>query len=127
MNNEPTTNNQQPTTNNQQQITFSDFLKIDMRVGEILEVRENLKARKPAYILTIDFGHLGQKTSSAQITENYTKEKLIGKQIIAVVNFPVKRVAGVKSEVLVLAAISPTCGTILLQPNQTLENGSPIS
>ncbi len=110
-----------------EEITFADFLKVDMRVGEIIEVTDNLKAKQPAYVLTIDFGELGQKTSSAQITQNYTKEELLGKQIIAVVNFPAKRVAGVKSEVLVLAAVCKANGTILLEPNILVENGTRIS
>jgi len=110
-----------------EEITFSDFLKVDIRVGTILEAVDNLKARQPAYVLTIDFGELGQKTSSAQITQNYSKEELIGKQIIAVVNFPSKKVAGIKSEVLVLAAVCPTGGTVLLEPNMAVENGTRIS
>jgi tRNA-binding protein len=110
-----------------EEITFSDFLKVDIRVGQIIEVTDNLKAKQSAYVLTIDFGELGQKTSSAQITQNYTKEELLGKQIIAVVNFPAKRVAGVKSEVLVLAAVCKTHGTILLEPNTVVENGTRIS
>jgi tRNA-binding protein len=86
-----------------------------------------LKARKPAYILTIDFGELGEKMSSAQITDNYSKAELIGKQIIAVVNFPAKRVAGVKSEVLVLGAVTNDKGVVLLEPNLPVENGNRIS
>ena len=109
------------------EITFSDFLKLDIRAGQILEVDENKKAKKPAYILTIDFGELGTKISSAQITENYSKEELIGKQIIAVVNFAPKRIAGIKSEVLVLASVCSTYGTVLLEPNLTVKNGSRIS
>lgn len=109
------------------EITFDDFLKVDMRVGTIIAVEDNLKAKKPAYILTLDFGGLGQKMSSAQITENYSKAELIGKQIIAVVNFPVKRVAGVKSEVLVLGAVSNDKGVVLLEPNLPVENGTRIS
>jgi tRNA-binding protein len=110
-----------------EEISFSDFLKVDIRVGQIIEVTDNLKAKQPAYVLTIDFGELGQKTSSAQITHNYTKEELLGKQIIAVVNLPAKRVAGVKSEVLVLAAVCNTHGTVLLEPNTVVENGTRIS
>lgn len=110
-----------------EEITFADFLKVDIRVGQIIEVTDNLKAKQPAYLLSIDFGELGQKISSAQITQNYTKEELIEKQIIAVVNFPAKRVAGIKSEVLVLAAVCKTNGTILLEPNIVVENGTRIS
>ncbi|URD52638.1 tRNA-binding protein [Chroococcidiopsis sp. CCNUC1] len=109
------------------EISFDDFLKVDMRVGTILDVEDNLKARKPAYILTIDFGELGEKMSSAQITDNYSKAELIGKQIIAVVNFPAKRVAGVKSEVLVLGAVTNDKGVVLLEPNLPVENGTRIS
>lgn len=110
-----------------EEITFSDFLKVDIRVGQIIAVTDNFKARQPAYVLTIDFGELGQKTSSAQITQNYTKKELLGKQIIAVVNFPTKRVAGVKSEVLVLAAVCKTHGTVLLEPMNVVENGTRVS
>ncbi len=109
------------------EILFSDFLKVDIRVGQILAVKDNTKARQAAYILTIDFGELGNKISSAQITENYSKEELIGKQIVAIVNFAPKRVAGVKSEVLVLAAVCKTRGTVLLQPNLPVENGSRVA
>ena len=107
-------------------IDFDTFLKVDMRVGTIIEVKENIKARKPAYILTIDFGELGIKMSSAQIVENYSKEKLINQQVVAVVNFPPKLVAGVKSEVLVLAAVCDKNGTVLLQPNLSVDNGTRI-
>jgi tRNA-binding protein len=109
------------------EITFDDFLKVDMRVGTIIAVEDNLKAKNPAYLLTIDFGNLGKKMSSAQITDNYSKAELIGKQIIAVVNFPAKRVAGVKSEVLVLGAVPNNQGVVLLEPNFPVENGTRIS
>ena len=107
-------------------IDFDTFLKVDMRVGTIIDVQDNLKARKPAYILKIDFGELGIKTSSAQIVENYSKEQLLHQQVIAVVNFPPKLVAGVKSEVLVLAAVCDKNGTVLLQPNLSVDNGTRI-
>ena len=106
-------------------IAFSDFLTVDMRVGQIVEVTENPKAKKPAYVLNIDFGELGHKTSSAQITQNYSKQELLGKQIVAVVN-PPKLVAGVKSEVLVLAAVCKVRGTVLVEPNLSVENGTRI-
>lgn len=109
------------------EITFADFLKVDMRVGTIIAVEDNSKAKNPAYILTIDFGELGNKMSSAQITQNYSQAELIGKQIIAVVNFPPKRVAGVKSEVLVLGAVPNNQGVVLLEPNLPVENGTRIS
>ncbi|MES2766862.1 MAG: tRNA-binding protein [Bacteroidota bacterium] len=105
------------------EISFDDFLKVEIATGTIVEVALNLKAKKPAYVLKIDFGELGFKTSSAQITENYSPENLIGKQIVAVMNFPAKRVAGIVSEVLVLAAVSATNGTVLLEPGMMVENG----
>jgi tRNA-binding protein len=84
-------------------ITFDDFLKVDVRVGTVLSAVPNPAARKPAYVLEVDFGTaLGRRTTSAQLTELYTPEQLIGRQVAAVVNFPPKRIAGVKSEVLVL-------------------------
>ncbi len=89
-------------------IDFSDFLKVDIRSGTIIDAQINTKAIKPAYILTIDFGSFGTKTSSAQITQNYTPEELIGTQILAVLNFAPKKVAGIKSEVLVLATVCNT-------------------
>lgn len=107
-------------------IAFEDFLKVDMRIGKIIDAQINEKAIKPAFVLKIDFGELGIKNSSAQITENYTAEKLIGQQIIAVVNFPPKKVAGVKSEVLVLAAVCITNGTVLLQPANNVKVGTRI-
>ena len=90
--------------NNTSPITFEDFLKVDMRVGTVIKAEPNAKARVPAYILTIDFGPLGVKTGSAQLTRNYTPEALVGKQIVAVVNFPIKRIAGIASEVLARAS-----------------------
>jgi tRNA-binding protein len=105
-------------------IQFEDFLKVDIRAGTIIEAKLNPQAKKPAYILRIDFGELGMKMSSAQITENYKPEQLIGKQIVAVTNFPVKRVAGIKSEVLVLACVDePGAGVVLLQPSHAISNG----
>jgi tRNA-binding protein len=89
-------------------IDFSDFLKVDIRSGTIIDVQINTKAIKPAYILTIDFGSFGTKTSSAQITQNYTPEELIDTQVLAVMNFEPKKVAGIKSEVLVLATVCNT-------------------
>jgi tRNA-binding protein len=108
------------------QITFDDFLRVDMRVGTVIKAEPNAKARVPAYILTINFGPLGVKTSSAQLTRNYDPEALVGKQVVAVVNFPVKRIAGVASEVLVLGAYSAEKDVVLLQPTLDVENGSRI-
>jgi tRNA-binding protein len=107
-------------------IEFEDFMKVDMRVGTVTQCEPNPKAKKPAYILTIDFGPLGLKTSSAQLTTNYTAESLVGKQVIAVVNFPVKRIASIASEVLVLGAYSAAKDVVLLQLTLPVENGSRI-
>ena len=106
--------------------SFDDFLKIDMRVGRIVEVEEFPEARVPAWKLTIDFGpEIGIKRSSAQIT-HYPAESLVGRQVVGVVNFPPKRIAGFPSEVLVLGALDPQKGVVLLQPDQEAEIGSPI-
>lgn len=97
-----------------------------MRVGTVIEASINEKAKKPAYKLVIDFGdELGIKTSSAQLTALYTKEQLLGKQIIAVVNFPPRQVAGVNSEVLVLGCNSKQ-GIVLLKTTEPVENGDRI-
>ncbi len=107
-------------------ITFEDFKKIEIRTGTILSAALNPKAKKPAYVLEVDFGPLGKKKSSAQITTNYTTEQLIGKQIVAVTNFPKKNIAGVESEVLILGAIGDLKGVILLEPTHPVENGASI-
>ena len=107
-----------------EKINFDDFLRVHMRTGTILEATLNENARNPAYILHIDFGPLGIKTSSAQITENYQPKELVGMEILAVMNFPAKRIAGVKSEVLVLGAYSAEKGVVLLTPSDSVENGS---
>ena len=106
------------------EITFEEFTQVEIRTGTILEAILNSKAIKSAYTLTIDFGPLGIKTSSAQITKNYSPENLIGLQITAVVNFPLKRIAGVKSEVLVLGAYSENKEVVLLTPVESVEDGS---
>jgi tRNA-binding protein len=107
-------------------IEFSDFQKVTMRVGTVLTVEPNPKANKPAYIISVDFGEYGIKTSSAQLTVNYQPQDLIGKQIVAVVNFPTKRIAGIKSEILILGALCPENDVVLLQPTKLVKNGSPI-
>lgn len=108
-------------------IDFSDFQKVDIRTGTIVEAELNPEAYTPAYIMRIDFGELGEKVSSAQLTENYEAEDLVGKQVVAVVNFPPKRIAGVKSEVLVLGAMSERDGTVLLETERSTENGIRIA
>ena len=107
-------------------ITWEDFEKVDIRTGTILAVDNFPGAKKPAYQLTIDFGELGIKKSSAQITSLYKKEELIGKQVIAVVNFPVKQIANFFSECLVLGVYNETNDVVLLQPSLPVKNGSKI-
>ena len=104
-------------------ISWDDFAKIDIRSGTIVEVRDFPNAKKPAYQLTIDFGALGMKQSSAQITKHYTKEQLVGKQIVAVVNFPEKQIANFFSECLVLGVYDENKDVILLQPERKVKNG----
>ncbi|WP_460219477.1 tRNA-binding protein [Psychroserpens sp. MEBiC05023] len=107
-------------------VTFEDFTKVDLRVGTIIEVNDFPEARNPSYQLIIDFGDLGIKKSSAQITMLYTKEQLLNRQIIAVVNFPKKQIAKFMSECLVLGAVRDK-EVILLHPEQIVKNGLTIS
>ena len=106
-------------------ITIDDFKKVDMRVGTIIEADDNEKAKKRAYKLKVDFGELGIKNSSAQITNVYKKEDLIGKKVIAVVNFPPIKIGDINSEVLVLGVDSPN-GVILLSIDDAAENGKRV-
>ena len=108
-------------------INWSDFEKIDIRVGTITEVNDFPNARKPAYKMLIDFGsELGLKRSSAQITSLYTKQELLNRQIIAVVNFPPKKIADFTSECLVLGVYDENKDVILLQPGKPVTNGMKI-
>lgn len=107
-------------------ISWEDFEKVDIRTGTIVAVNDFAAARKPAYQLTIDFGELGIKRSSAQITKLYSKEAIIGKQVIAVVNFPVKQIANFFSECLVLGVYNEDNDVVLLHPSQQVKNGSKI-
>jgi tRNA-binding protein len=109
-------------------ITWEDFEKVDIRVGTILEARTFPGARKPAYQLRIDFGaDLGIKNSSAQIATHYRAEDLPGKQIVAVVNFPVKQIANFFSECLVLGVVESSGAVVLLSPDKAVENGLKIA
>lgn len=112
---------------NKDLINWNDFQKIDMRAGTIIDAIPFEKARKPAYILKIDFGTLGIKKSSAQITSLYQPDDLIGKQIIAVVNFPPKQIANIQSECLVLGVLGNDKDVTLLSPDKSVENGSQIA
>jgi tRNA-binding protein len=104
-------------------ITWDDFEKIDIRVGTITEVTDFPKAKKPAYQISIDFGELGIKRSSAQITTVYNKEELLGKQVVAVMNFPPKQIANFFSECLVLGVYTDKKEVVLLQPERKVING----
>ena len=106
-------------------IDFEDFTKVDLRVGTIIEVNDFLQARNPSYQLTIDFGDLGIRKSSAQITTLYTKDELLGRQIVATVNFPKKQIANFMSECLVMGAVDGK-DVILLKPEQRVKNGSTV-
>ncbi len=103
------------------------FFRYELRVGTIVEADLNEKAHKPAYRLVIDFGPYGRKLSSAQITYHYQPEDLIGRQIVAVMNFPPRRIATVDSEVLVLGAPEDDGAVVLLRPDMTVQNGTAIS
>ncbi|HVU96095.1 MAG TPA: tRNA-binding protein [Puia sp.] len=104
-------------------IQWPDFAKIEIRAGTILEVNDFPKAKKPAWQLTIDFGELGIKRSSAQITELYDRQELIGKQVVAVVNFPPKQIANFFSECLVLGVYTDKKEVVLLTPDKKVTNG----
>ena len=106
--------------------TFDDFMKLDIRVGTILSAKVFEKARKPAYQLEVDLGpELGVKRSSAQITQVYTPEDLVGKQVLAVVNFPPRQIANFMSEILVLGTYSKE-GVVLVPPDKPVENGDKL-
>ncbi len=107
-----------------EQITYDTFNKVDIRIGTVLTVKKNIKARKPSLVVEVDFGEeIGAKKSSAQITDFYNEENLIGKQVIAVCNFAEKNIAGIKSQVLILGAIDQNGKVILLHPSQKVQNG----
>lgn len=106
--------------------TFDDFLKIDIRAGEIIKAEVFEKARKPAYKLWVDFGdEIGVKRSSAQITECYNLDDLVGRQVLGVVNFPPRQIADFMSEVLVLGVYSQE-GVVLIQPERTVKKGEKL-
>jgi len=106
--------------------TFNDFEKLDIRTGTIISVEDFPDAKKPAYKLQIDFGELGIKKSSAQITKLYSKESLLQKQIIAIVNFPSRQIGNFSSEILVLGIYGKDGEVILLQSERKIENGLKI-
>ena len=107
-------------------ISFADFEKVDMRVGVVVDAQEFPEARRPAYKLWIDFGAVGVKRSSAQITQHYRVADLVGRRVVAVVNFPPKQIGPFVSEVLVLGAYDEAGEVILLQPDHAVGPGSKI-
>ena len=110
-----------------EEITFEDFLKVDIRIGTIIEVNDFPKARKPAYQLTIDFGDLGIKKSSAQITDLYSKDDLLNKQITAIINFKPRQIANFMSEVLVIGVYNIEGNVVLLQASKDIKNGEQVN
>jgi tRNA-binding protein len=111
-----------------QEITFDDFTKVEIKIGTVLSVKENEKARKPSLVVEVDFGgDTGVKKSSAQITHYYNEQNLVGKQVIGVCNFPKKNIAGIVSEILILGAIEKDGKVVLLHPSQKVENGLEIA
>ena len=108
-------------------ISWADFEKLELRVGTVLEVHDFPKAIKPAYKLKIDFGEFGEKWSSAQITKHYTKESLIGKQIVAVINFPEKQIADFMSQCLVTGFADANGDIVLTAVDKPVPNGTKIA
>lgn len=106
--------------------SFEDFIRVDIRIGTITEVKEFPKAKKPAYQILIDFGSIGVKKSSAQITELYTIEKLLGRQVMAVINFNPRQIANFMSECLILGVYNKEGHVVLLQASQPIKNGEQI-
>lgn len=110
------------------EIKYEDFKKILIKVGTVLEVKRNEKARKPSLVIKVDFGkEIGIKQSSAQITHYYNEQNLVGRQVIGICNFPTKNIAGVVSEVLILGAIEKDGKVVLVHPSQKTENGLDIA
>ena len=111
-----------------EQISYDVFDKVDIRIGTVISVKKNEKARKPSLVIEVDFGkEIGIKESSAQITHYYNEDNLKGKQVVGVCNFPEKNIAGIKSQFLVLGAIEEDGKVILLHPSQPTKNGLKIA
>jgi tRNA-binding protein len=107
-------------------ISWEDFEKVEIHIGTVLTAERFPEARNPAYKLTVDFGALGVKQSSAQITKRYDPDQLIGRQVLAVTNFPPKKIAGFKSEVLVLGAVPGEGDVVLVAPDEEVPDGTRI-
>ncbi len=111
-----------------EQITYDIFDKVDIRLGTVISVKKNEKARKPSLVVEVDFGkEIGIKQSSAQITHYYKEENLKGKQVIAVCNFAEKNIAGIVSQILILGSVDAEGKVTLVHPSQKAENGLPIA
>ena len=111
-----------------EEISFNDYDKVDIRIGTVVNLSKNEKARKPSLVLEVDFGgEIGIKKYSEQITDYYNKENLVGKQVIGVCNFPEKNIADIKSQFLVLGAIEENGKVVLLHPSQPTKNGLKIA
>jgi len=112
--------------NPENNLSWEDFTKVDMRIGTIISAEPFERAKKPAYILLVDFGDLGTRKTSAQITQHYKTEDLIGQQVVAVVNFPSKQIANIMSECLILGGIGQDNEVTLLQPERKVFNGMKV-
>ena len=111
-----------------EQITYDIYDKVDIRVGTVISVKKNEKARKPSLVVEVDFGKdIGIKQSSAQITHYYNEENLVGRQVIAVCNFPEKNIAGIVSQVLILGSIDKEGKVVLVHPSQKVDNGLTVA
>ncbi len=111
-----------------EQITYDIYDKVDIRVGTVISVKKNEKARKPSLVVEVDFGKdIGIKQSSAQITHYYNEGNLVGKQVIGISNFPEKNIAGIISQVLILGSIDEEGKVVLVHPSQKVENGLPVA
>tara|TARA_R110002012_G_scaffold312248_1_gene522693 strand:+ start:262327 stop:262665 length:339 start_codon:yes stop_codon:yes gene_type:complete len=108
-------------------LTWDEFTKVDMRIGTIVSAEIFKEVKNPAYKLLVDFGDLGKLKTSAQITNLYSSESLIGKQVVAVVNFPPKQIANMMSECLILAGLGGNKDVVILQPERTMPNGTKIA
>ena len=110
------------------EITYEDYSKVEIKIGTVISVKKNEKARKPSLVVEVDFGkEVGIKKSSAQISHYYNEENLVGKQVIGVCNFPKKNIAGIVSEFLILGAIEKDGKVVLIHPSQKVENGLEIA
>ena len=108
-------------------IEWDDFERVEMRVGTIISAEINKKAKKPAYVMEVSLGELGTKRSSAQMTVNYTPEELIGRRVLCVCNFPIKRIAGIKSEVLITGAADENGAIVLAEFNLPVPDGARLA